>query len=295
MAPKYPIYIVSKDRSDCCFTADCLIQDNVDFKIVIEPVDKDLYLKKYSINQLLIVPFSNLNKGSLPARNWIWEYNIKKFGKNNRHWCLDDNIRKFRRYHKGLRIQINSGIGLRIIEDFIDRYENVGIAGPNYTTFAIPHKAKLRPFLKNCHVYSCMLILNSLPFRWRGRWNEDVDLCLQTLAMKFCTIQTYAILIDKVATMSMKGGNSLAYQERDSRLYGTHILIRRWPKIVELTKKWGRPHFKIKNNWLCFKNIPLIKKKGIKIKQKSNEYGLKLQQKQPIKSKRLQQFFKNNI
>jgi len=295
MIPRYPIYIPSKNRYDCCLTADFLIKDKVPFKLVIEPQELDLYSNKYGKENILVLPYNNSSEGVITARNWIWEHSLKNGFK--RHWQIDDNIRQMRRTNKGFRIGINAGIALGIIEDFTDRYENVGISGPNYSMFTVTHnKPNLKPFIKNCHIYSCMLILNSLPFRWRGRWNEDVDLCLQTLSHKYCTIQTRAFIIDKQRTMTMKGGNSDDYKYKDIRLKGTKILMKRWPKVVTLTNKFGRPHFKIRKNWKDFNDIPLIRRKDIdweKIKKQTYDIPLKVVQ--PIKSKRLRQLLNKDV
>ena len=35
--PKYPIYVISKGRHDVCYTADFMLKDKLDFKLVIEP------------------------------------------------------------------------------------------------------------------------------------------------------------------------------------------------------------------------------------------------------------------
>ena len=145
-----------------------------------------------------------------------------------------------------------------MVENFCDRWINVGVYGPYYTFFTIPRTVKV-PYRKNVHVYSCMCVKNDLPFRWRGPWNEDVDLCLQSLARKYCTIGTHFIASDKMATMTMKGGNSVEYQNLDSRAYGSRTLQQRWPGVVELKNKYGRPHFHVKDNWQMFKDIPLIK------------------------------------
>ena len=110
-----------------------------------------------------------------------------------------------------------------------------------------------------------MCIDNNLPFTWRGPWNEDVDLCLQSFAHNYCTIGTYFVCSDKMATMTTKGGNSTAYQNLDSRAYGSRTLAQRWPGVVELTNKYGRPHFKVKDNWQKFKDIPLIKDPNYKV------------------------------
>jgi hypothetical protein len=105
------------------------------------------------------------------------------------------------------------GASLKVIEDFTERYTNIAISGMNYTTFvglsANNTKSKMPPFYLNTHVYSCILILNELPHRWRGRYNEDTDLCLQVLSDKWCTVAFNAISQHKAAmTMTMKGGNT---------------------------------------------------------------------------------------
>ena len=59
----------------------------------------------------------------------------------------------------------------------------------------VPRKsADLPPFKANTRIYSCILIDNALPFRWRGRYNEDTDLSLRVLKAGLCTIQFNAFL-----------------------------------------------------------------------------------------------------
>ena len=112
----------------------------------------------------------------------------------------------------------------------MDRYTNVGIAGLNYTMFVVPHPdgGPKAPFQLNCHVYSCTLFLNSLPYKWRGRYNEDTDICLQVLSGGWCTILMNAFMIDKQRTMTMKGGNSDLLYTGDGRLKMARELQRRW-------------------------------------------------------------------
>ena len=252
----YPIYVISKGRPDCCFSSIALQEDNVPHKVVVEPQELEEYKKHMPDADYLVTPFSNLGERSIPVRNFIWEHSSNLGA--IRHWCVDDNIRKWRYFNGHERITINALLAFQIVEEFAQRFSNVGIAGPAYTFFSLPRQ-RMPPFRKNCHVYSCMLIRNDLPFRWRGPWNEDVDLNLQCLAIKQCTIQLMAITCDKQATMTMKGGNSTEYQNLDSRAYGSRTLQARWPGIVTLTNKYGRPHFHIKDNWQSFQDIPLIK------------------------------------
>ena len=180
---------------------------------------------------------------------------------------------------------------LLVTEEFTERYTNIAISGLNYTFFAFE---KLPPFYLNHHVYSTLLILNDIPYRWRGRYNEDTDLCLQVLSGNWCTILLNAFTIDKMTTMTMKGGNTDILYKGDGRLVMANSLKRLWPNVVDVKRRFKRPQHRIRNEWKNFDTL-LIKKKGLKIEQKPNEYGLQLVQKKPIKSKSLQEFFKNNI
>ena len=164
--PRYPIYVISKGRYENCLTAKFLIEDKVDFKLVVEPQEKIEYVARFGEHRVIALPFQNLGLGSIPARNWCWEHSIKEGHK--KHWLLDDNIRFIRRLHYGKRLRCNSNKAFIITEDFTDRYENIGISGLNYTCFAIN---RIPPFYLNNHVYSTLLIDNKLPYRWIGRYN----------------------------------------------------------------------------------------------------------------------------
>lgn len=234
MLPRYPVYVVSKGRWKNPYTARFLIRDGVPFKIVVEPQEADNYCRAVGSDNVLTLPFSNLGLGSIPARNWIWAHACDAGA--YRHWILDDNIEHTRRLYRGRRIPCRSGPALWQAEEFVERYENIGIAGLNYRFFALPGSP---PYRVNVHVYSCMLILNSLPFRWRGKYNEDTDLCLQALAGGWCTVLFNVFLTAKIQTMTMKGGNADLYQD-DGRLQMAQALADAWPGLVKVVDRWGR-------------------------------------------------------
>ena len=171
--PRYPIYIPSKGRAERCLTALLFEKEGIDFQLVVEPQEEHAYSSIFGKKRIIVLPFANLGS-VIPARNYIKKYAIEKG--YIRHWQFDDNIRAIRRLYRGLRIPCDSGAAIAATEDFVDRYENVAIAGLNYQMFGI--EAGLPPFYINVHVYSCSLILNSLPYQWRGRYNEDTDICL---------------------------------------------------------------------------------------------------------------------
>ena len=125
--PKYPVYVISKGRYDACLTANFLLKDQVDFRIVVEPQEFDKYAKHYDPSIIIKTPFQNLGLGSIPVRNFVWEHS-KELGAK-RHWIMDDNIRSIHRKYKNTRIRCNANVGLRCCEDFTDRYTNIAISG----------------------------------------------------------------------------------------------------------------------------------------------------------------------
>lgn len=287
--PRYPIYVPSKGRAKNCLTAKFLIQDGVPFHLVVEPQEKEAYAAVFGEERILVLPFSN--RGSvIPARNWIKDHATA--AGHLRHWQLDDNIRKIYRWYRGKRIPCAAGVALAVVEDFTDRYENIAISGLNYHMFAID---KVPPFHLNCHVYSCSLILNSLPHRWRGRYNEDTDICLQVLADGWCTVNVNAFLIAKVKTMALKGGNTKELYQGDGRLKMARALERMWPGVVETRRRFKRPQHVVKYQWDKF-DTPLKLKRGIRLeKMKPNEYGLQLFQVKPkIKSKEIRKLLRES-
>jgi len=286
MNTKYPVYVISKGRYENCLTAKFLIKDKVDFLLVVEPQEKNEYAERYGSDRILVLPFSNLGLGSIPARNFCWEHS-KKNG-HFRHWILDDNIRFMRRLQRGKRIVCNSLPAFKATEDFTDRYENIAIAGMNYTFFAIN---KMPPFYLNCHVYSTLLIRNDLSYRWRGRYNEDTDLCLQVLSGGWCTVLMNVFLIEKMATMTMKGGNTDVLYKNDGRLTMAKSLERMWPGVVKTDRRYGRPQHVVANSWKGF-DTQLIRRKDIDFDNlQPNNYGMSLKVvSDGIKSETLKEF-----
>lgn len=268
MNPRYPVYIISKGRWESRLTSKALEQMRVPYHIVVEPQEYNAYASVINPKKILTLPFSNLGQGSIPARNWVWEHSIQRGAK--KHWILDDNISCFYRLNRNMKNIVHSGTILRIAEIFTDRYENVVISGFNYQYLA-KRKQKIPPFYLNTRVYSNLLIRNDLPYRWRGRYNEDTDLCLRALKDKWCTILFNAFLADKVTTMTMKGGNTDELYKDDGRLKMAESLAEQHPDCCIVSFKWGRPQHHV--DYTRFKH-DLIFKKGIEIPQEINEYGL---------------------
>jgi len=288
----YPVYIVSKGRWKNPLTANFFKRDGVDFKIVVEPQEYKEYCKSVGTKYVLQLPFSNLGVGSYPARNFCWEHSSKN--KHQRHWVFDDNIHRIRRITQGKKIECNAKKAIQIVEDFTDRYDNVGITGFNYTQNIVPGTSDTIPFRLNVHAYSAMLIKNNMPYKWRLKYNEDVDLCLQVLHNKLCIILMCAFTVDKTSTVAkMKGGNqddlykNNAYEKK---LLKTRSLEEVWPQYVKTKIRYNRPHHII--NWMQFKH-PLKRRKDIDWEKiKNTKHNIALKKTGKIKNKKLQQLYK---
>ena len=233
--PKYPIYIISKGRWEKRLTAKALDKLNIDYKIVIEPQEYKKYKQFINDDKILVLPFSNLGQGSIPARNWVWKHALESGAK--RHWILDDNISGFGTQKYGRRINTICGDFFAQCENFVDRYKNIVLAGIRYR---FHHNYTKAPYLLNTRIYSCILIDNSLEHKWRGKYNEDSDLSIRVLKDGYCTMLFTWCYCNKARTMLMKGGNTDKLYADDGRKKMAESLKEQHPDIVKIIKKWGR-------------------------------------------------------
>ena len=230
----------------------------IPYRIVVEPVEYEKYAAVIDPAKILTLPFSDLGQGSIPARNWVWEHSIEEG--HSRHWILDDNLQGFYRMKFNEKKKIAEGNPFEHVERFVKRYTNVGFAGMNYEFFA-PRREALPPFYMNTRIYSCILVDNSLPFRWRGRHNEDTDICLRALKAGYCTFLSNAVLCKKITTMTMKGGNTdTVYASGDNRREFAESLKRQHPDCVEVTFKFGRWHHQV--DYSSFRRNRLVEREG---------------------------------
>lgn len=272
---RYPIYIISKGRWESRLTSKAFDHIGVPYHIVIEPQEYDNYAAVINPSKILVLPFSNLGLGSIPARNWCWDHSLS-IG-SRRHWIVDDNIFSFWRWNNNSKVRVDTGAIFTAMEDFVDRYENIALAGPNYYMFVKSKYLEGGPFRINTRIYSCILIKNDLPYRWRGRYNEDTDLSLRVLKDGWCTVLFLAFLAKKAVTMTMPGGNTESLYKldnEDGRLLMAQSLQRQHPDVVKITRKWGRWQHQV--DYRPFKGNKLIKKPGVEIPEGVNNYGMKL-------------------
>ncbi len=257
--PKWPIYIVSKGRWESRMTAKTLDAMHVPFRMIVEEQEREQYAAVIGAERLLILdpqfqadydPCCELpagsSKGSGPARNFAWAHAAA--AGHAWHWCVDDNIYGIVRWHQNAKIMVGDGMVLRAMEEFVERYANVAMAGPQYEPFVV-RRRKRRPFSLNTRVYSFNLIRTAVPFRWRGRYNEDTDLSLRMLKAGWCTILFNAFLQKKMKTLSgkfkgMKGGN-MEELYKDGTLAKTQMLANLHPDVTKMVWKFSRWHHEV--------------------------------------------------
>lgn len=277
MNPKYPVYVISKGRWNSLLTVRALRDRGIPFRLVVEPQEFHNYAAGVDPVAILTLPFSNLGQGSIPARNWVWEHAIGEG--HARHWILDDNIKAFYRFNRNLKVPTSSGTTFAAAEEFVDRYENVAISGFHYFMFA-SRKAKAPPFILNTRVYSCILIKNDIPYRWRGIYNEDTDLSLRALKDGWCTVLFMAFLAEKITTMTMRGGNTDSLYKRDDgqdgRLLMAQSLQRQHPDVTKIVRRWGRWQHYV--DYRPFKGNRLIRKPDAQVAEGNDEFGMRLVQ-----------------
>lgn len=283
MNPLFPIYIVSKGRWKSRHTSKFFDAHNIPYFIIVEETEYQNYAAVIAPERVLILDpeyqrtydiFEDIGlKGTTgpgAARNFAWDH-AEQSGQPW-HWVMDDNINTFYRMHNNLKVRVTSGAIFRCMEDFCLRYMNVGMAGPAYEKFRL-RRNRYAPLTLNSRIYSCNLIRNDLPYRWRGRYNEDTDLSLRMLKDGWCTITFNAFLQEKITTQIVKGGNTAEFYEKEGTLAKSQMLAHMHPDVAQLKWKFNRWHHTV--NYSGFKQ-KLIRKPNIPIPSGTNEYGMEL-------------------
>lgn len=243
---KYPIYIPSKGRSTTAHTANALLREDIPFHFVVEPQDATDYEALFGKSRIIVMPEDNM--GVAYARNFIKA--LSKDRGEDFHWQIDDNIRGFCKRSDGKNRGALLNDVLTEAENFVDRHENVGIAGLSHIAWAFKAKTYVSP---NKQVYSCVLVRNDVPAQWRKGVVEDTDYSLQVLSLGLCTVLFNTLLIAKEKTMKMSGGNTEIEYSGDGRMNRSLGLQKMWPDAFKITYEYGRPKVKPSRIWSTFK------------------------------------------
>jgi hypothetical protein len=284
MLPRYPIYIVSKGRWKNRLTSKALNVMGIPYKIVVEQDQLPMYQAEVGADRCLVLPQRYLDeydtcddlgdsksKGPGAARNFVWDHATELGSK--RHWVMDDNLDAFHRLNRNIKRESDTPAIFAAMEDFVDRYENVPVAGPNYYSF-VKSSDGVPAFVTNTRIYSCLLIQNDAPYRWRGRYNEDTDLSLRVLKDGLCTIQFNAFLQGKVTTQRMKGGNTDEFYALEGTKAKSQMLADLHPDVAKVVWRFNRWHHHV--DYKPFYRNRLIKRDDVVASEKVNNYGMEL-------------------
>lgn len=298
--PRFPVYIPTKGRHRFMITSKVLTALGVAHFLVVEPQEVEAYLAAVERDKLLATVLTldlgfkdryetcddlGLAKstGPGPARNFAWEHSIASG--HDWHWVIDDNIKWFYRLNRNLKVPVADGTIFRCMEDFALRYRNVAMAGPNYFMFA-SRKTAMPPFVANTRIYSCNLIRNDVPFRWRGRYNEDTILSLDLLKAGWCTVLFNAFLQEKMETQKLPGGNTDEFylvegKKRPGAKYAdtgtvakSQMLCDVHPDVAKMAFRFRRWHHFV--DYSRFKANRLARREGVVVPEEPNDYGMRL-------------------
>jgi hypothetical protein len=249
------IYIPTKGRADSRLTNKALTKLGVPHFLIVEPQEVDLYRRSAHGTTGTVLPLDmsfktryelcddlGLTKstGPGPARNFAWEHAIASGAKW--HWVMDDNIASFFCFHQHARIGRHTDAGwMAWCLDFVERYENIGMFGPEYDFF-IPRYQKHYAWVWPTRVYSCNLIRNDVPLRWRGRYNEDTILSLDMLQAGYVCGTWRCIAQKKVATQTLGGGNTADFYAKEGTRPKSEMLARVYPQFARVVERWDRVH-----------------------------------------------------
>lgn len=283
--PAHPVYIVSKGRWESRLTSKSLTRLGVPHFIVVEAQEVERYAevcgplatiltldRQYQLDYDACDDLGmTKGKGPGPARNFAWDHAIASGARW--HWVMDDNIEGFYRLTNNLKLNVGDGTIFRAMEDWCDRYSNVSMAGPNYFMFA-SRKTRMPPLVLNTRIYSCNLIRNDAPYRWRGRYNEDTDISLRMLKDGLVTAQFNAFLQLKLTTQTLGGGNTAEFYAKEGTRPKSEMQVKLHPDVSKIVFKWGRWHHHV--DYRPFrKNQPALRA-GVVLPDGREDYGMGL-------------------
>lgn len=262
---KYPVCIVSKDRSDTCTTHTLLDFEGVKWFYMVEPKDYDAYVARFGKSK--VINIEQNDKGIYYVRNYCIEWS-KKNG-YDKHWQVDDDLRSLHyrpmNFIKGIRDSTrieNPSSMLSYIEDISIKCVNYGAGCLTHDGFAFSKKNDVDI---NKMIYCFQLINNSIKSRYQPHTSEDVDFSVRILKEGYVTMVFNKYSFRTPASGSLKGGcnSSIDYKKIgnvDNRKLRNLKLCQTYPQwFVEYTKN-GQSEVKPSKIWKSFAQRPMMKK-----------------------------------
>ena len=217
----FPISVLSFGRyNDNGRTHKLLTKLQIKHYLFVEPFEYDLYKEWYDpfCCYLKKAPedFHLKNMGSTPMRNYILDY---WEGDYDRVWLLDDNIKCYKRLFKGVKNTIESPEIFTSIEQYINRYDNVGIVSHNFNPFVVEGGCR-SIMCKNGKCYSSMLIPTDPEIRFKHKHQEDNFISIEYICKGYTNLCFNHIIYDKNTSGDDGGGNTKFIYKKDEEDIG---------------------------------------------------------------------------
>jgi glycosyltransferase involved in cell wall biosynthesis len=247
----WPIYIPSRHRPEQRITTKQLDNDNIDYKLVVEPHDYKNYAANYPADRLLKLPKDN--QGISYSRNYIIDH-AKDHGYQY-CWQFDDDLTSFDYRIKGKRYKTGPRPLISIIEQVINRYDNIGGANIANAAFNYSQDGKA-PVVYNAQIYCAQIFRTDITSRFRPDVAEDTDMSLQILAEGWVTL-VFKRFGFFAQTSGQPGGNTENEYADNGRLLRFQKLLEYWPGSFNIGyHNDGRAHIISRNYYSRFKQRP---------------------------------------
>lgn len=247
----YPVYVPSKGRADRKITTKFLEEAGIPFYVVVEPQDAAAYREHYAADHILVMEKND--QGIAYVRNFCKRHSEEAGDKF--HWQIDDNIYYVGYRSKDKNHKASPVVVLGLAETMVNKFENVGGASLTHIMFAF---AKKHSVDVNKQVYTCALFRNNVSSQWRPDVIEDTDYSLQLLQEGYTTILLNRLIMNKVATGLIKGGNTEISHGGNRRLLRSQKLSEYYPGWFKVTEQYGRVKIAPSRIWRTFKQEPRL-------------------------------------
>jgi len=247
-----PIYILSKNRAETISTHKLLDQDNLPYRIVVEPQDLKAYADRFTPDQLL--PLDKNDQGVVYVRNYIKD-NAYSMG-DLYCWMLDDDMLGYEYRVNGKRHTTTPRPLMSIVEQSCFQFGNIGGANLSSAAYLFGHDGK-PPVVYNSQIYGVQLLRTDTTARFRPNVAEDTDYSLQLLHDDWVTLVFKRFGFTTVTSGTNKGGLTDGEYTEDGRLERFRQLQRYWPGAFKIGRlKDGRPHLVGRNYYSRFRQVP---------------------------------------
>lgn len=247
---QYPVYIPSRGRAHYNLVTDLFDQDSIDYKIVVEPQDQEAYTAKYGADRVLVMDKNN--QGIAYVRNYMKQHATESG--YDFHWQFDDDIRGFAVRRNGKSVRTNPRPLLAIVENSVNRFNNIGGAVIASMVYAWGYDKK-PPVIYNSTVYTAMLLNNHTRATFEPGIVEDTDYTLQLLAAGWVTLVFKRFGVETPVTETMTGGNTDI--EHTRRYERNQALVEKWPGIFRnIQQSDGRWVLRSSKGYRGFRQLP---------------------------------------